>query len=965
MKKSKKISVFIIISIILSSMPFSVSALQYGLEDTEERIELSVEEETTEEINEETSAEEATDIFTEEERPQTNINEHFDMISDTTYITIPHDKCLVLGEEGKYKIIEGNFEGIPEDLDWTEVDGEYTSNSSITFHTTAFLASTGGLENPAVIGSIKAENTTNSSLTILPNSNIEINAGDEPGIQVYSLITGYAIGENPRVKLTINTNSVGIFADYINATNTGFDITSGKMGISATNSHSGSPVKGFLNVGMSDLKVRSTGVDIPAIYMVSVGLHGTTASVVSEYGTGIIAIGVTVGKDSVLVAKSINDTDGKGIVAESISCSGSITGVAEEGNRGIWILQYLSISDPGNGEIPSITGESKTGYGLLIESLPMMWTFSVGILTGKVDDGIGLQCGDIQLGMGYGPTGRSKLIGIAEKGYGISAESIRVNSDNWDVIGEAKHASDQKLFDQEEIPPVAGILLADVLSAAFGGSTVEGAAPPEVPGSCGIFIGPRDSNYFNNGILSIAAYAGKPIFITATGDTAICATRINVTERNYLGVESLVYIMAKGRITGIKVDELTINGHGPEEDLKAYRIKAIGEHGTGLEIMSIAEYPLELYGASIEATGKLHGIYVEGNLDMAELLNVRIVGSQIRAEGEQYGWYSKNGVITILASDDLFENGTSMVEAIGAEVGMKVIVDQGKYHVDGPLIEIKGESVRDSAILKVVAKTAIPDQTTNSALAYDKVIPDLADGINRGVLVDCGTITEEYLTKAEQKIMTIPAWPYAMGLNIDNRMNYEWTVHSNSNEIRVEKTIEGIKTIKGKGDANLIALRKGNEDPTLFADEPIVLLGSGSGNSRAINNAALHQVIVRAYFEAPEGNTGGGGGGGGGATTSTEPENPSTEASTSTEEEGTTSSEIDPGALPSGNTNTEESNVNVSTGTGTKPKSSVTWNNGRPNTGDISSKYTLLAFISLSAISGAYIVILYRKKNRV
>lgn len=999
MKRLKLVSVFLVVSILISSIPFHVFAVQYIPDDGVEAVDTYVEEEVREEMSTEgtdpTSEQEDIEIISdftdiiilEETLPELPLPS--DREPDSL-ISIPRDQCLVLGPDGKYQIIAGRSRSILEDLTWDNVENYYDSETSVTFEIQSYLGSVTGTEEPVVIGSISGDGAGTGILSIVPGSNIEVVANAVVGINVWQLNTPYAMNEKERTKLKITTGSVGILADMVLLNNVDLDIKSGKMGISAVESTSNIPVKGHLRLEKSNVKIYNWEEKIPALFIKDVDLSQSELNIISENGTGLITESVAFSENSVVFAKSKNGINEKGIIAKDILGDGSITGIAEEGNLGIWISDNLILWSSSQEQMPSVIGEAKTGYGILMEPGSVRFTLTVGRVIGRVGEGIGLQCDALEVRSDYSTVEQSQIIGIAEKGYGICARSIRIEGNSWDVIGEAKQALDDRLFTQEWIPPVAGILVSDVLPGSgpsglnviVAGTIIEGIAPPEVTNSCGMFIVSSNSG---NGLLNLQGNYGRSTTVKATGDIGIRANKVQITETKNLITPNYVFITAKGATTGMKVDELNIDGQGQGDASNTYRIKATSENGTGLEIISKEDQPIKIQGAGIEATGKLYGLHIEGtmepatvvnskikatglgtdseagiyttaNEDATTLLNVTIEGSEVIAESEKYGWLSKDCFVAIQAADDQSQDGISTVEVIGAEVGMKISVDQDKYEVDKPLLEIKGEHVRNSATLKAVAKTAIPDQAINPVLDFDKIVPDVLDDINRGVLVDCGTITEEYRTKAVQQVTDIPVWPYTAGLNMKHNMNYEWIPDSNSNTIRIEKTEDGIKAIQGSGDAKLVISREGSEDEELFTEEPIVLRSSISGASRVNSDPALHQIVFTMYFQAAS--TGGGGGGGiiPGGTTSTETEEPTTET--------TTSSEIDP-ETPSTSDGTDEVTEAVQVSTEKEMNERVPWNHSRPNTGDMSSQYVLSAFALVSILSSVYICILHRKKNRM
>lgn len=1016
MGKLKGISVFMAITMILSSMPYDVLAVTDHTVDIPQSIESVINEETldTDEELEDTTEElpDTSEVNTEVEVPEIEMGPmpvFFNTRLDTS-IHILDGERLVLNNDGKYIITTGSTSGI----NWALVNDTYDHNTLVTFDHNASIETVTTVANPIRIN--KIESASNGHLTIVAGSHVNIQSAADDGIKVDKLTIGDGLGSGVRTTVNITTDKIGVIANDINIYDTDLDIKSGNMGIACIDQYTPSPTDGNLTTTDSNLTVRTKQAGIPAVNLLQLTLNGGKIDAVSEAGTGIVAHSIVVWDKAVLNAKSESGSNEKGIVTIVLHNDGSVTGTAVEGNCGILVDTNLHMQSTSQVGSPSLLGQAKTGTGILLGSTNHVINLGMdtGSVIGKVEDGIGIQCKDIDLGMAGLPSATRELIGIAEKGYGIVAQNIRIVSNNWSVHGEAKGVSNSTWGLPVWVPSAAGIILTDtkasndesVLMATGGDVTIEGVAPTDVIGSCGIYIFP-DPNSSLNSTGQLRFTSSEKISVNAVGDIAIWAQRVYLQEVPGGNPDGQLFITANGTTTGMKMEYLYMNGIGPEANPADYRIKATGKNGVGIEIRPQFTSSLTLFGASIEATGKLYGIYVD-ETDFVDFENTAIkatatgqnsiagiymdagaaqmpasplgalsVGeSRIIAESENYGWHSRNYIVTVRP---LFFTGQlipTYIEAIGAEVGMKVSFDQANYSVSGPLVELHGEETRDSVIVKAIAKSTPPDGATRSAFDYEKVPssnPSNTDGI---IQVDCATLIEEYQTKAQWPVKTVPSWPYAKNLNLGKILNYDWVFTPASSGILVAKAQNGITCTQGSGDLNVEITRNGRNNITPEPDEPIVLSSVVMNGLMLEHEDATHKILLKATFDSNTGGSGGNGGGGGG-TTSTEPENPSTGASTSIEP--ATTSETDPEIMPPGGvdgeynkpgTTTGDTNIstnpekeNLGKGTGIKPP--VKWNHGRPNTGDMSGQYVLLAFVLLSAMSGGYIVMLHRKKNRL
>lgn len=994
------------ISIVLSSLPLHVSALQYSSKDITERVSTSVENEELER--------------TQIEVPDTTIDEEepSDAISDTTSINfleestlepflesdqtaesqiiIPDGQCLILGEDRRFTLTEGSSTILPSDIDEDTYGGYYDENTTIVVAEKAFIGTTPGLASPVSIGNIEEQSVKNTSLQILQGSNIHINSMYKPGIAVVTLLIGSMEEHAVRTNIKITTNTSGIMASDISVYDTDLSIVSDE----------------FLDTRINPT-IRSKRMYSPGLRATDFELYDAKVYIVTENGMGVVADSMVIDKDSSLIATAMKGDYERGILVARLKNAGALTGIAMEGNVGIAVMESLVMESADINTFPSLIGEAKTGCGILIELKEDVLSFSMdsGVIVGKVGDGIGLQFRGIELGDGGTYLGDKKIIGIAEKGYGIYAESIKINDTGWEIKGESKGVLETAMFDQTWIPTAAGILVTNILhngefiylNSLGGGITIEGYAPTDIAGSCGIFVHAQDSHESSTGEIDLNSSAGD-IVVKAIGHTGVYTSNLAISEYAFGGINNLTYLTVNGELDGVVTGHLTIYGARGDDDLNDYRIKVTGKYGNGLSIIANESNFQTMYleSARIEATGDVYGIYAKNKWSihiadsiisatgvgensvagiymdaqvyaqptpssLATTLNLQ--NSYVVAESETYGWYCHNYMVIVSAYPNSMGSSSTYIEALGAEVGMKVGIDQDLYQLSMPLIILVGDEFRDSVVLRAAAKQIPPDRAMKSALNYDKVVVDDPDDtINRGVLVKSATLIEEYRTSAEQKIGTTPIWAYAKGLNMDKILNYTWVL--DQSDILINKTAEGITSKQGTGEASLEVSRKGDEGELEFLNEPVVLNDGAAIGGLSEVEPALHTIIFKANFGPTEN---GGGGSGGIGTTSTEPENPSTEATTSSEigpeasTEGSTDvDENEAGATTKGSNgggNNDNGNGNPSKGNGNKPV--VPWKNGRPNTGDMSGQYVISAFVLLSIISGAYVYMTYRKKNRI
>lgn len=1015
MRKLKGISIILVICVVLSSLPFSVSALQYSQEETIERASTPAEEEElgeidatvseTTEVEEETSDEPNEEII--EDKTGIELGEEstqepllVDDQEPVDSITILDGECLVLGEDGRFIRVGGVSTELPMGIIWSNYEGYYDEDTTIIVKEKATIGTLPGLDKPVKIGRIEsgASAAEVSSLQILQGSNIEINSKDNHGIVVSVLQMGHHDDNSDMAKVKIITNASGILADNISVLHSDLNITSGETGIK---SHLGSPSSMILSSYWSNITVHAKGPGASGIHLGVLRQGDSNINVVSDKGTGLIGSFIDMQEGAKLEAVSMTGANEKGIVVSDLINAGTITGKAIEGNGGIEVKKTLSTGGADSNVTPRFLGEAKTGYGISIgmDGSASALQLSVGAITGKVGNGIGLRFKKAELHGMSTLSGDKQLIGIAERGYGICAQSIDITGDGWQVKGDAKGALNTALFEQAWMPKTAGILLTDTLQNAesihlvASGSdiTIEGNAPLDVAESHGIFVYTKNNNDSSSGRIHLISEVGTTT-VNATGDTGIYAFGIRIEEDIYSDIENMVLVTANGEVNGITASTLNIYGIGPNTN--EYRVKATGKHGNGLNIVreNSDDKMMILENASVEAIGGVNGIYTNNQrhivfssssikgtgkglnsvtgiyLDNYEGLflaggywkgMIEIWNSDIVAESETYGWYSQNYVIVMGG----YPTAPTNIEALGAEVGMYVGIDLDRVELDTSLVTLRGGHFRKAINIKAVAKTMPPDRATKSAFYFDKVAGIASDDDSiQGVFAEGATIIEEYRTKAEQPIGVSPVWPYGKGLNMDKIMNFTWLI--DNGDILIEKTAEGIKSIQGNGEATLEISREGNAEEEDFLSESIILGAAPDNGEYTWGEADQHIIILTADFGLkPSGGSNGGNGG----NIITEPETPSTEA--------TTSSEIDPEATteedgvmkpsivkPGGGGNNENGNGSSNKGNGKNPV--VPWKNGRPNTGDISIQYVISAFVLLSIISGAYIYTVYRKKKQ-
>lgn len=1010
MKKSKIICIFLTINLAFSPVPYHVSAIQFSNDGLLQSVDMLEREREDQELENETGEEDLAfpvldDDTTDSPEPEEYIEEIASLldIEIDTVITIPENKCLVLNQDGRYKITAAS----PNEIDWDDIQDYYNQETSIIIDGQASI----GCEGTVNIGKIESGN---GDLTILPGSSLNIQSINGSGIEVDKLTIGTAQNNAARTKLRVAADSVGILANTIDIHNTDLNITAKDIGISYTDSHSDNPEGGFLTLNQSAVSIRSNRSGTPGVYMYDVTLTGGKMDVVSAAGTGIIAGAIYIKEEAVLDAKSEQGSDNQGIVTDFLYNNGSVTGTALTGNCGVRVTMGLVIDDCNGALVPVLNGEAKAGYGILLGSdnhlIPL--NMEGGNVTGKIEDGIGIRCGAINLSEGSGAAVSRQVNGSAVQGYGISADSMTVAGNGWSVTGQAQKVSGTNLFNQTWLPRSAGILIADtldngsvesVLRASGGKMKIEGLAPVDAADSSGIFAASKDSS-ISLGRIELAA-TDKDIIMKAAGGTGIYTQVLQVEEAYYVGDENEVFITAEGMTNGIQTEKLFINGKGAQTNANEYRIKAKGRNGSGIVVQTEYASSLAIFGASIEAagdkygfcvknsnymhidrgsikatgtgTGSIAGLYIDIDPNCVPfrssmMATVNITQSHIIAESKNYGWYSQNCMVEISPGDITSQNGFSRIDAIGAEVGMKLGFDPQEYSLSEPILKLSGEQARDLVVVRAVAKSVAPDRAVTSALDYDKMPSGNVNDPDTGVQVDCATIIEEYQTKVEQPIKTIPIWPYAKNLNLGKIMNYTWELVPATSNIVIGVNQNGITCVQGSGDSNMEISRFGGNNIQPEADEPIVLSAAEINNGTVEVEDSLHRIILRAAF----GSTGGNGGGGGGGTTATASEHPSTEATT----ESTVSSEVDPEIDPAGSTEIEEnesgvpideSGAGTNTGKGSgkdskKPgiKPPVSWKNGRPNTGDIYGQYLPAIFSLLTVISGVYIYMLKRRKHK-